>query len=75
MALHSVCVVHWTKILGVERVATKALSEFLGRVEGAARLYAGVAKHDVTSIRVLEKCGFAIVGKEESEYTMKLAAN
>jgi RimJ/RimL family protein N-acetyltransferase len=40
-------------------VATKALSEFLSH-ELDRPLYAGVAKHNVGSIRVLEKCGFTI---------------
>jgi RimJ/RimL family protein N-acetyltransferase len=38
-------------------VATKALSEFL-RLVTSRPLYARVAKHNVASIRVLEKCGF-----------------
>ena len=38
-------------------VATAALLEFL-RLEQARPLYAGVAKHNAGSIRVLEKCGF-----------------
>jgi RimJ/RimL family protein N-acetyltransferase len=40
-------------------VATKALSEFLDRVQ-ARPLYAHVAKSNRASIRVLEKCGFEI---------------
>lgn len=46
-------------------VATAALSAFLDLVE-TRPLYARVAKHNVGSIRVLEKCGFEITG-EESE--------
>src|SRR5436309_8233815 len=38
-------------------VATEALSAFL-RLEQTRPLYAGVAKHNVASIRVLQKCGF-----------------
>ena len=38
-------------------IATAALSEFLGVVR-VRPLYAHVAKHNVRSIRVLEKCGF-----------------
>lgn len=45
---------HWGK-----GVATRALSAFLGLVTERP-LYAGVAKHNVASIRVLEKCGFTI---------------
>jgi RimJ/RimL family protein N-acetyltransferase len=46
-------------------IATKALSEFLGHVR-ARPLYAHVAKHNVGSIRVLEKCGFTICGEDKS---------
>ena len=38
-------------------VATEALSAFL-RLERIRPLYAGVAKHNTGSIRVLQKCGF-----------------
>jgi RimJ/RimL family protein N-acetyltransferase len=38
-------------------VATEALSAFL-RLERTRPLYAGVAKHNTGSIRVLQKCGF-----------------
>ena len=38
-------------------VATEALSAFLC-LEQTRPLYAGVAKHNVASIRVLQKCGF-----------------
>ncbi|HMG05815.1 MAG TPA: GNAT family N-acetyltransferase [Chthoniobacterales bacterium] len=40
-------------------VATEALSAFLS-VEQTRPLYAGVAKHNVASIRVLQKCGFKL---------------
>lgn len=46
---------HWGK-----GVATRALVAFL-RHEKRRPLHAGVAKHNAGSIRVLEKCGFAIV--------------
>ncbi|HEV8571635.1 MAG TPA: GNAT family N-acetyltransferase [Actinomycetota bacterium] len=49
---------HWGK-----GVATKALSQFLGHV-AARPLYARVAKHNIASIRVLEKCGFTISGED-----------
>ncbi len=49
--------VHWGK-----GVATRALSQFLGYVT-ARPLYARVAKHNVGSIRVLEKCGFTVRGE------------
>lgn len=44
-------------------VATRALSEFLGHVK-ARPLHAHVAKHNLASIRVLEKCGFTISGRD-----------
>ena len=44
-------------------VATKALFAFLG-VETSRPLYAYVAKHNLGSIRVLEKCGFTICVEE-----------
>jgi len=40
-------------------IATQALSAFLIRVSERP-LYARVAKHNIGSIRVLEKCGFTI---------------
>ena len=40
-------------------VATKALADFL-KVIAVRPLYAHVAKHNLASIRVLEKCGFTI---------------
>jgi RimJ/RimL family protein N-acetyltransferase len=40
-------------------VATEALSAFLS-LEPIRPLYAGVAKHNVASIRVLQKCGFKL---------------
>ena len=42
-------------------VATEALSQFL-RVIKLRPLYAGAAKDNVASLRVLQKCGFAICG-------------
>ncbi len=44
-------------------VATSALLEFVGVVK-ARPLYARVAKHNIASIRVLEKCGFTICGEQ-----------
>lgn len=46
-------------------VATRALSQFLGHAT-ARPLYARVAKHNVASIRVLEKCGFTVCGEGRS---------
>jgi RimJ/RimL family protein N-acetyltransferase len=45
-------------------VATSALAAFLG-YETARPLYAHVAKHNIGSLRVLEKCGFIICGAEQ----------
>ena len=65
-------------------IATKALSEFLRHVKSRP-LYAWVAKHNVGSIRVLEKCGFTIStedkgssdvpGEKVAEVLMKLGAS
>ena len=44
-------------------IATTALAAFL-RLERIRPLHAGVAKHNLGSIRVLEKCGFAVSGTE-----------
>jgi RimJ/RimL family protein N-acetyltransferase len=46
-------------------VATEALSDFLC-LEPIRPLHAGVAKHNVASIRVLEKCGFKFHSVEEA---------
>lgn len=45
-------------------IATKALSAFL-RLEKTRPLYAGVAKHNAASMRVLQKCGFILLGFED----------
>ena len=45
-------------------IATKALSEFLNQVK-TRPLVAHVAKHNVASRRVLEKCGFMFVGEDK----------
>ncbi len=45
-------------------IATQALSAFLGNVR-MRPLYAHVAKHNHASIRVLEKCGFAVYGEDK----------
>ena len=45
-------------------IATEALSAFL-RLEKTRPLYAGVAKHNAASIRVLQKCGFTLLGFED----------
>jgi RimJ/RimL family protein N-acetyltransferase len=70
---------HWGKGL-----ATKALTAFLS-YERTRPIYAGVARHNVPSIRVLQKCGFTIADEgseassagseqEEQEILLKLEA-
>ncbi len=49
---------YWGKGIG-----TQALREFLA-IEQTRPLYAHVAKHNIGSLRVLQKCGFAIEGEE-----------
>lgn len=49
---------HWGK-----GIATAALGEFLG-LEKARPVYARVAKDNIASRRVLEKCGFRICGED-----------
>jgi RimJ/RimL family protein N-acetyltransferase len=46
-------------------IATRALSEFLNQIEERP-LFAHVAKHNLASLRVLEKCGFIISGEEKN---------
>lgn len=45
-------------------IATKALAAFLGHVK-TRPLYAHVAKHNIGSHRILEKCGFTIVSEDK----------
>lgn len=62
-------------------IATQALKEFLKEIK-ARPLYAHVARHNIGSRRVLEKCGFSIAaedrffstifGKDVEEYILKL---
>jgi RimJ/RimL family protein N-acetyltransferase len=52
---------HWGK-----GIATRALALFLVEVD-TRPLHAHVAKHNVDSIRVLEKCGFRVVGQQTIE--------
>lgn len=44
-------------------LATRALSEFLARGDQTRPIYARAAKDNASSIRVLQKCGFGIVGE------------
>ena len=52
---------HWGK-----GVASRALALFLVEVD-TRPLHAHVAKHNAGSLRVLEKCGFRVVGEQTSE--------
>jgi RimJ/RimL family protein N-acetyltransferase len=66
-------------------LATRALSEFLAHVNTARPIFARVAKDNIGSRRVLEKCGFATIGEakglanardeEIEELIMELGAN
>lgn len=47
-------------------IATAALTEFLRQVKERP-LYAHAARHNLGSIRVLEKCGFALLGEDEPD--------
>jgi len=55
----------WRKILHDHTVATKALSQFLQQAK-TCPLYAHVARHNRASLRVPEKCGFTVVGREKA---------
>ena len=50
---------YWSK-----GIATNALAAFLDHVK-TRPLYAHVAKHNIGSRRVLEKCGFTVVGEDK----------
>ncbi len=65
-------------------IATQALAEFLETIK-IRPLYAHVAKHNIGSRRVLEKCGFIVCGEDKffsqtlgddiEEYILVLNAN
>ena len=63
-------------------VATGALSAFL-RLEQTRPLYAGVAKHNAASVRVLQKCGFTFLDSanekgadvDDSQFLLVLSAS
>jgi RimJ/RimL family protein N-acetyltransferase len=44
-------------------LATRALSEFLAHANPTRPIYARAAKDNIGSLRVLEKCGFRIIGE------------
>ena len=52
-------------------IATQALLLFLGLVK-TRPLYAHVARHNIGSRRVLEKCGFKVIGEEPEEFILKI---
>jgi RimJ/RimL family protein N-acetyltransferase len=52
-------------------IATAALAAFL-EIETTRPLYAGVAPHNVGSLRVLEKCGFAVQGHDGDHVILRL---
>ena len=52
---------HWGK-----GIATKALAAFLEH-DRTRPLQARVVKHNIASVRVLEKCGFTVVGEEAGD--------
>lgn len=45
-------------------IATRALATFLAEVNTARPIYARVAKDNVASLRVLERCGFRVTGED-----------
>jgi L-fuculose-phosphate aldolase len=57
---------HWDR-----GVASRALSLFLRQVP-TRPLYAHVARHNIASLRVLEKCGFAIASEDAQELILQL---
>jgi RimJ/RimL family protein N-acetyltransferase len=53
------------KSIGAKGIATWALKEFLAHHNQARPIYARVAKDNLGSRRVLEKCGFTIIGESK----------
>jgi RimJ/RimL family protein N-acetyltransferase len=51
---------HWGK-----GIATRALQEFLANINRARPIYARVAKDNLASRRLLEKCGFMAIGESK----------
>ena len=52
-------------------IATQALRAFLAQ-ERRRPLYAHVARHNVASRRVLEKCGFMLTSEEPDDFRLEL---
>lgn len=46
-------------------LATRALAEFLAHVNPTRPIYGRAAKDNVGSVRVLEKCGFRVIGEDK----------
>jgi len=46
-------------------LATRALTEFLAHANRSRPIYARAAKDNIGSLRVLEKCGFRIIGEDK----------
>jgi RimJ/RimL family protein N-acetyltransferase len=46
-------------------LATRALTEFLTHVDPTRPIYARAVKDNIGSLRVLEKCGFRIIGEDK----------
>jgi RimJ/RimL family protein N-acetyltransferase len=46
-------------------LATRALTEFLAHVNPTRPIFARAAKENIGSLRVLEKCGFRIIGEDK----------
>ena len=64
-------------------IATQALTEYVSTVQ-TRPLMAHVARHNIASRRVLEKCGFTVIGEDKytnpagvevEEFVLKLSAN
>lgn len=53
-------------------VATQALSAFLRHVQTRRPLYAHVARHNIASVRVLQKCGFELSDQDAEGLILKL---
>ena len=55
-------------------IATRALTAFLALMPERP-LFAHAAKGNIASIRVLQKCGFAVTAEHDEEVTMELSAH
>ncbi len=55
-------------------IATQALTEYISIVKPRP-LFAHVAKHNIGSRRVLEKCGFMVTREGVEEFVLRLDAN